>query len=198
MIINADYLLIATVGNVQYYFMYEASDGYDALEKWYHEDYPETIMGHDLDGLFPIDILTMSGPGTNLFVVHTEHVMFNGCIFHQFFDKGYVVNEFGDRETYKLEDFAHAIERKERKDEYNVSSFFYYMWNDWCKDECQKVFTGSGTNWQHFWSKWCGYCEDYGVHGAAERFYAALSDGNRRLLVKRALEVRDGDSRVDD
>ena len=72
-----------------------------------------------------------------------------------------------------------------------VTAFMFYMWNAWCKEECKRAFSGHG--WQHFWSKWCGICEAYGVHGAAERFYAELSNGNRNLLVGRAIEAYEGD-----
>ena len=74
-------------------------------------------------------------------------------------------------------------------DKNDVSSFFYYMWNAWGEEECQKAFSGATCNWQHFWSKWCGICDAHGVWGAAERFFAELSEGNKDLLVKRACEV---------
>ena len=32
-----------------------------------------------------------------------------------------------------------------------VSSFFYYMWNAWSKEECKIVFGGM---YKHFWEKW--------------------------------------------
>ena len=32
-----------------------------------------------------------------------------------------------------------------------VSSFFYYMWNAWSKEECKVVFGGM---YKHFWEKW--------------------------------------------
>lgn len=80
---------------------------------------------------------------------------------------------------------------KERND---VTSFFYYMWNAWCEEECQKAFSAPGNNWKHFWNKWCGICKAHSVYGAAERFYGELSNRNRNLLVKRATEVYEGDS----
>ena len=43
--------------------------------------------------------------------------------------------------------------------------------------------------------KWCGICGEHSVYGAAERFYAALSESNRAKLVGRALEMYDGDRR---
>ena len=32
-----------------------------------------------------------------------------------------------------------------------VSSFFYYMWNAWCEEECKVVY---GDMYRHFWEKW--------------------------------------------
>lgn len=79
-----------------------------------------------------------------------------------------------------------------------VSSFFYYMWNAWCEEECMVAFSNSTCNWRHFWEKWCGICNKHGVWGAAERFYAELSDCNRELLVNRACKVYNGKRRVND
>lgn len=73
----------------------------------------------------------------------------------------------------------------------DVTSFFFYMWNAWSIEECEVAFQHSNCNWQHFWNKWCGYCEQYGSR-AIEPFYAELSDSNRDLLVKRAVELYNG------
>lgn len=75
----------------------------------------------------------------------------------------------------------------------DVSSFFYYMWNSWCEEECRIVFAGEG--WQHFWSKWSSAC-NRGVMGAAERFFAELSDSNQDLIVARAIELYNRNKRV--
>lgn len=32
-----------------------------------------------------------------------------------------------------------------------VSSYFYYMWNTWCEEECRTVFK---EMYPHFWEKW--------------------------------------------
>lgn len=69
-----------------------------------------------------------------------------------------------------------------------VSSFFYYMWNAWGKEECKVVF---GDMYRHFWDKWESLAND-SIFGAAERFYAALSENNRKLLVERAVSIYDG------
>lgn len=71
-----------------------------------------------------------------------------------------------------------------------VSSFFYYMWNTWSQEECRIVY---GNMSRHFWEKWC-MLSDKGVFGAAERFYAELSDTYREPLVERAVSLYDGKS----
>lgn len=73
-----------------------------------------------------------------------------------------------------------------------VSSFFFYMWNGWCKEECKIVF---GWEFQHFWDKWCEMCKIYKVYSAAEKFYADLTEHNRVKLVNRACELYDGRAR---
>lgn len=56
-----------------------------------------------------------------------------------------------------------------------VSSFFYYMWNAWSKEECKAVF---GDMYRHFWDKWSALA-DKSIFGAAERFFAELSETTR-------------------
>lgn len=73
----------------------------------------------------------------------------------------------------------------------NVTSFFYYMWNRWCEEECKIAFKDGDYN--HFWNKWCeAYDKMNGPRGAAELFYMMLSDTNRNKIVARALECYDG------
>ena len=74
-----------------------------------------------------------------------------------------------------------------------VSSFFYYMWNSWCEDECKTVFGGQHN---HFWTKWCGIVTKNGTGGAAERFYAELSENYREMLVNQACEIYDRSKRI--
>lgn len=69
-----------------------------------------------------------------------------------------------------------------------VSSFFYYMWNAWSKEECKAVF---GDMYRHFWDKWSALA-DKSIFGAAERFFAELSENNQKLLVERAVTLYDG------
>ena len=72
-----------------------------------------------------------------------------------------------------------------------VSSFHYYMWNAWSEDECKITF---GSMYKHFWEKWNSLASK-SILGAAERFYAELSDNNRELLVNRAVALYDGKAR---
>ena len=72
-----------------------------------------------------------------------------------------------------------------------VSSFFYYMWNAWSEDECKVVY---GEMYRHFWGKW-SQMTDKGAFGAAERFYAELTDHYREKLVERAVSLYDGKAR---
>lgn len=69
-----------------------------------------------------------------------------------------------------------------------VSSFFYYMWNAWSKEECKIVFGGMH---RHFWKKWNAQAEK-SIYGAAERFYSELSENNQKLLAERAVSLYDG------
>lgn len=79
-----------------------------------------------------------------------------------------------------------------RTSENIVSSYYYYMWNAWCEEECRIVFASVG--YQHFWEKW-GAATKPTVYGAAEKFYAELSGDSRTLLVNRACEVYNGGKR---
>lgn len=73
----------------------------------------------------------------------------------------------------------------------DVTSFFFYMWNKWSKEECEIAFQKSNCMWQHFWQKYVAFWNEYGSDGAIAKFYAELSDENRDLLVKRATELYD-------
>lgn len=75
----------------------------------------------------------------------------------------------------------------------DVSSFFYYMWNAWSKEECARAFADATCGWQHFWSKWIGICErnKFSHFGAVEEFFAELSEHHKDMLVRRAVETYD-------
>lgn len=72
-----------------------------------------------------------------------------------------------------------------------VASFFFYMWNGWCEEECRTIF---GNMHEHFWSKWTSLARK-DIRGAVERFYAELSDNNREKLISRATTLYDGNAK---
>ncbi|NDV63983.1 hypothetical protein [Bacteroides sp. 224] len=78
----------------------------------------------------------------------------------------------------------------------DVASFMYYMWNAWCRSECEMAFAGHDVN--HLWSKWIGYNKHNERHGAVEEFFANLSDYYQDMLVKRATEVYNRRSRINE
>ena len=77
-------------------------------------------------------------------------------------------------------------------------SYFYYMWNAWCKNECIFAFGGSPAGWEHFWQKWVGICErnKFNHFGAVEEFFADLGEYYQDLLVARAVKVYNRKERV--
>lgn len=75
-----------------------------------------------------------------------------------------------------------------RTNENIVSSYFYYMWNRWSKEECDTVF---GNMAGHFWEKWC-HLSNSSPSGAAERLYAELGNDARRKIVERACKLYNG------
>lgn len=66
------------------------------------------------------------------------------------------------------------------KPEQVVTTFMFYMFNVWCKDESIMLFGENlGT---HVWNKWCGY------EGRELLFYANLDQQRRSKIVARAIE----------
>lgn len=82
------------------------------------------------------------------------------------------------------------LELRKRSPENIVSSFFFYMWNRWSKEECDDIFK---PNAEHFWQKWLECYERMkGSYGASEEFYKVLSESNRKKLVQRAVRCYNG------
>ena len=79
-----------------------------------------------------------------------------------------------------------------------VTSFMFYMWNEWSKEECEKAFAEKATcGWTHLWNKWVSACNNNPSRwGAVEEFYAELSDTNRDILVSYILTVYKGRARL--
>jgi len=181
---TANYILKAVVDGEVYIFPYDdLGDVWEALDEFYHEDYPEVLIDKG-GGLFPIDVIAMDGGKA----IRKYEFEFNAGVFHAFFDKGHTASG-----TYTLDQFAKDIERKSDGQKNDVTSFMFYMWNRWSEEECKIAFKDGDYN--HFWNKWCeAYDTMNGPRGAAELFYMMLSDTNRDKLVKRALECYDGQS----
>lgn len=217
---TANYIIKAVVGGETYVFQYEdAMDAWEAMEQFWHDDYPEVLADKKGSEVFPISVYAMDD-GKAL----CEYpFMFNAAVFHAFYDHGhkadgiYTLDEFAkdisltdnvnDNDNHVELKKNAAIEREQsqtslnsaeseqgrRKSGNDVTSFFFYMWNRWDKAECRRVFAGDDYN--HFWDKWCHACKRMnGASGAAEVFYAELSNGNRTKLVRRACECYDGQS----
>ena len=184
MITTANYIVKAVVDGEVYIFPYDdLGDVWEALDEFYHEDYPEVLIDKG-GGLFPIDVIAMDGGKA----IRKYEFMFNAGVFHAFFDKGHTASG-----TYTLDQFAKDIERKSDEQKNDVTSFMFYMWNRWSEEECKIAFKDGDYN--HFWNKWCeAYDTMNGPRGAAELFYMMLSDTNRDKLVKRAMECYDGQS----
>ena len=78
----------------------------------------------------------------------------------------------------------------------DVASFFYYMWNAWCEEECAIAFANAECGWKHLWDKWCFACHKTSTFGASEEFFANLSEENQDMLVERATIVYNRKRRI--
>ena len=103
MITTANYIVKAVVDGEVYIFPYDdLGDVWEALDEFYHEDYPEVLIDKG-GGLFPIDVIAMDGGKA----IRKYEFEFNAGVFHAFFDKGHTASG-----TYTLDQFAKDIERK--------------------------------------------------------------------------------------
>lgn len=78
----------------------------------------------------------------------------------------------------------------------DVSSFFYYMWNEWSEKECAIAFAESLCGWRHFWTKWLGLRDKHSHFGTVEEFFAELSEYHQDMLVRRAVQVYDKKKKI--
>ena len=108
MITTANYLLVAYVGGEQYHFEYEdCGDMWEALEQFWHEDYPEVLADVQGSELFPMDVYAMLENGSK--VIATYPFTFNAAVFHAFYDHGHKADG-----PYTENDFMGDILRKEK------------------------------------------------------------------------------------
>lgn len=102
MIINSNYIIRAVVSGEEYFFEYDTPDMWSALEKFWHEDYPEVLVKKKDSGIFPIDVYSME----NGQVLDCYQLAFIAACFHAFYDNGfkhcgpYTIDEF-DKNLYE-------------------------------------------------------------------------------------------------
>ena len=70
----------------------------------------------------------------------------------------------------------------------DVSSFFYYMWNSWNKNECDEVFDEMSD---YIWDEWAINC-----HYNIDDFYASIDKECQDKLVNRAISMYDGMNKI--
>lgn len=184
MITTANYILKAVVDGEVFIFQYdEAGDAWEALEQFWHEDYPE-VLSSKRGGLFPIDVIAMDGGKA----IRKYEFMFNAGVFHAFFDHGHTANG-----TYTLDQFAKDIERKSDEPDVKQLTAIMNRWAGFCynhppyEEVILWMVGGSKQHYlyQHFCSKFsylCDLCND-DTMGAWMKFYRELdSEWAERLL----------------
>lgn len=182
---TATYILKAVVDGETYLFHYDhCYDSWAALEQFWHDDYPATLISKG-GGLFTIHILSMLEGK----VISTHRVTFNAGVFHAFFDHGHTVDGI-----YTLDQFAKDIERKpEDKPSPKQLKAMMDRWAGFCHnhppyEEVILWMVGGSKQhyiYQHFCSKFshlCDLCHD-DTMGAWMKFYRELdSEWAERLL----------------
>ena len=104
MITTANYLLIAHAKGEQYYFEYEdASDKWEALDQFWHEDYIDAPF---YEVQFAVDVLAMDDGK----VIRRYETAFDCGHYHAFFDNGHTVNG-----TYTANEFDSQMEAIRRE-----------------------------------------------------------------------------------
>jgi len=190
MITTANYILTAHVGGEKYRFEYaEASIMWEALEQFWHEDYPEVLIDKG-GGLFPIDVIAMDDGKA----IRKYEFMFNGVAFDHFFDKGWSESSTEPGQRYTLDQFAKDIERKpEDKPDVKQLTAMMDRWAGFCynhppyEEVILWMVGGSKQHYlyQHFCSKFshlCDVCHD-DTMGAWMKFYRYLdSQWAERLM----------------
>lgn len=182
MITTATYLLIAQIGDEQYHFEYEdCYDVWTALEQFWHEDYPETLITKKDSGLFPITVLSMLEGK----VIATYPFTFNHLCFHAFFDNGHTADG-----PFTLNQFAEHIRRDDP--EPATPRDVIALWSDWCMDyddenlwlDYMVNHPKAHCNRQHLQDKW-DYCYGkYGNKAAMNMFWRELDNDNREILTE--------------
>lgn len=178
MITTANYLLIAKVGDLQYFFEYDTCDIWETLEQFWHEDYPDTLIQINDGGMFPIDVLALEDGKE----IDRYPMQFNAAVFHAFFDHGHKADGI-----YTLEQFGKDIERKS-----NTSKDIIVLWSDWCMDyddedhwlDYMVKHPKGHCNRNHLQEKWDYSYSKYGNKAAMTMFWRDLDNDNREILTE--------------
>jgi hypothetical protein len=181
MITTANYIVKAVVDGEVFIFQYdEAGDAWEALEQFWHEDYPEVLIDKG-GGLFPIDVIAMEDSKA----IRKYEFEFNAGEFHAFFDKGHTVDGI-----YTLDQFAKDIERKPGSS--TTTTDIIALWSDWCMDyddenlwlDYMVKHPKGHCSRQHLQEKW-DYCyEKYGSKAAMNMLWRELDSDNREILTE--------------
>ena len=159
MITTANYIVKAVVDGEVFIFPYDdLGDVWEALDEFWHEDYPEVLIDKG-GGLFPIDVIAMDGGKA----IRKYEFMFNAGVFHAFFDKGHTVDGI-----YTLDQFAKDIERKSDEQDPKQLTAMMDRWAGFCynhppyEEVILWMVGGSKQHYlyQHFCAKWLHLCED--------------------------------------
>jgi len=138
---TANYIVKAVVDGEVFIFLYdEAGDAWEALEQFWHEDYPEVLI--DKGGLFPIDVIAMDG-GKG---IRKYEFMFNAGVFHAFFDHGHKASG-----PYTLDEFAKDIEHKTETAVTEASASVQFT----------AVSPQSPTDLRALMDRWAGFCYNH-------------------------------------
>ena len=138
---TANYIIKAVVGGETYVFMYEdAMDAWEAMEQFWHDDYPEVLTDKKGSEVFPISVYAMEDGKA----LREYPFMFNAAVFHAYYDHGHKADGI-----YTLDEFAKDISRND-----NV--------ND---NDNQAPVSGEGSNdpkqIRAIMDRWAGFCYNH-------------------------------------
>jgi len=178
---TANYMIKAVVGGETYLFQYEdCGDAWQALEEFWHDDYPEAVVHLEGSGEFPLDVIAIDqGKAIRIYPF-----TFNACLFDHFFDKGWSASSHEPNQRYTLDQFAKDIERLPKADVNGITDLMD-RWAGFCYnhppyDEVILWMVGGSKQhylYQHFCQKWLHICTDVcdnDTMGTWMKFYRTL------------------------
>ncbi len=153
-----NYMVKAVVDGEVYIFQYETSAAVDALEQFWHDDYPDVLDGKD--GPFHVDVIAID----NGKVIRKYTYIFNAAVFHAFFDHGHTVDG-----PYTLDQFVEDIKRDDEAAAPDAGLLTRMMdhWAGFCYNHprfeeviCWMVGSAEHYLYHHFCAKWLHICND--------------------------------------